>query len=46
MNLFKEFSKEICSNCKNKKECQEELRKRLDDTIKCYEYERKKKNEI
>ena len=39
-NIFKIFIKEICSNCKKKESCQEELRRRIDNSVKCYEYER------
>ena len=41
-NVFKKFSKEICSNCDNR-ECQEELRVKIDGSIKCDKYERKPK---
>ena len=39
-NIFDVFVREICSNCKKRESCQEELRRRLDNTVKCYEYER------
>ena len=42
-NIFNKFIKEVCNNCKNKKECQEELRIRLDNSIKCDKYEQKPK---
>ena len=42
---FKSYSEKICSNCINKKECQEELRIRLDGSIKCDEYKRKKEKQ-
>ena len=38
-NLFRAYVKEICSNCKNGKTCQEELRIRVDGSIWCTEYE-------
>ena len=38
-SIFNVFIKEICSNCKKNKTCQEELRIRINNTIKCYEYE-------
>lgn len=44
-NIYETYARIICANCKNKKECQEELRKRIDNTIKCNKYERKIKNE-
>ena len=44
-SIFEVFDREICSNCKKDKTCQEELRRRLDNTVKCYEYERIDKNE-
>lgn len=41
MNIYETYVKEICSKCKNKnKDC--ELRKRIDNTMKCREYERSK----
>ena len=39
-NLYRLYVKEICSNCKNKEKCQEELHIRVDNTIKCYEYKK------
>ncbi len=44
-NIFEIYAKEICANCKNKKECQEELRQRIDSSIKCDSYKRESKNE-
>lgn len=44
-NIYETYVRTVCANCKNKKECQEELRKRIDNTIKCNKYERKIKNE-
>lgn len=32
------YARELCSNCKNRKTCKEELRKRLDNTIRCDSY--------
>ncbi len=40
-NIFKNFSKQVCSNCINKKECQEELRIKLDGSVKCNKYKPK-----
>lgn len=40
--IYKTYAKEICKNCKNKKDCQEELKRKLDNTIRCERYERKK----
>lgn len=39
--IFETYSKEICSQCKNKEECQEELRIRLDYSIKCDRYKKR-----
>ena len=39
MTIYEQYSKEICSNCNNRKECKEELRKRMDNSIKCEKYE-------
>ena len=44
-SIFDIFLKEICSNCKKDKYCQEELRRRLDNTVKCYEYEKVEEKE-
>ena len=44
-NIYETYARIICANCKNKKECQEELRRRMDNTIKCDKYERENKNE-
>lgn len=43
--LFKTYTKKICSKCKNKGNCQEELRIRIDNSIKCHEYRKEQKNE-
>lgn len=43
--MFKSFIEKICKNCKNKKECQEELRIKMDGSIKCNKYEKDKKIE-
>ena len=45
MTIYEKYSKEICSNCKNRKECKEELRQRLNGSIKCNNYEKEKKLE-
>lgn len=39
-NIYERFSEELCSNCKNKYKCEEELRQRLDGTLCCELYER------
>ena len=39
-NIYERFSEELCSNCKNKYKCKEELRQRLDGTLYCELYER------
>ena len=41
-NIFKTFNKKICKNCKSEN-CPEELRVRLDGSLKCDECERIKK---
>lgn len=38
--IYETYSRTICRNCENKESCQEELHKRLDNTIKCDCYER------
>lgn len=42
-NIYERFSEELCSNCKNKYKCEEELRQRLDGTLYCELYERENK---
>lgn len=42
-NIYERFSEELCSNCKNKYKCEEELRQRLDGTLYCELYERRNK---
>ena len=37
-NIFQKYVKVICSKCKNRQLCQEELRIRIDNTIKCENY--------
>lgn len=44
-NIYETYARTVCANCKNKKECQEELRRRIDGSIKCDKYERENKNE-
>ena len=39
--IFKNYIETNCKNCINEKECKEELRIRLDGTIKCNEYKPK-----
>lgn len=43
--IFETFTRTVCANCKNRKECQEKLRRRIDGSIKCDKYERESKNE-
>ena len=43
--IFETYARTVCANCKNRKECQEELRQRLDGSIKCDKYERNKEDE-
>lgn len=33
--IFETYSREVCSICKNREQCQEELHKRIDGSIKC-----------
>lgn len=37
-SIYETFTRTICSNCINSKQCKEELRQRIDNTIKCDEY--------
>ena len=43
--IFETYARTVCANCKNKVDCQEELRQRLDGSIKCDKYERNKEDE-
>ena len=36
--IYETYTRTLCSNCKNKNICKEELRIRLDNTIKCDSY--------
>lgn len=45
-SIYETYVRIVCVNCKNKEKCSEELRRKLDNTIKCENYERKNKNEI
>ena len=38
-NLYEEYVKNVCKNCKNKENCSEELRIKIDNSIKCDKYE-------
>lgn len=37
--IYETYVRQICSNCKNREQCQEELRIKVDGTIKCNSYE-------
>ena len=39
--IYETYVKEICSKCKNKEDCKEELRTKIDNTIKCEKYKNK-----
>ena len=39
-NIYQTYAREICSKCKNKQQCEEEIRVRIDKTIKCDSYEK------
>lgn len=36
--IYEIYVKEICSKCKNKENCEEELRIKINNTIKCEKY--------
>lgn len=38
--IYETYTRQMCSNCKNRDKCQEELRKKIDNTIRCDKYER------
>lgn len=40
-SIYETYTKRICNNCKNKEKCEEELRIKLNNTVKCENYERK-----
>lgn len=44
-NIYKAYIKEICSNCKNKDSNDCEIRRLIDNTVKCKNYERRKQEE-
>lgn len=37
--IYETYTRTVCSICKNKNKCNEELRKRIDNTIQCEEFE-------
>lgn len=37
--IYETYSRTVCKICKNKEQCQEELRIKIDGTIKCDKYE-------
>ena len=38
-NMYETFASIVCKNCKNKENCNEELRRKIDNSIKCERYE-------
>ena len=36
--IYETYTRTVCKICKNQKECQEELRKRIDNTMKCEKF--------
>ena len=36
--IYETYTRTLCSNCKNKKYCKEELRRKIDNTMKCDKY--------
>lgn len=38
--IYETYVKKVCSICKNKKVCNEELKVKLDRSIKCERYEK------
>ena len=43
--MYQTYQREICKRCLNKDVCQEELVIKIDNSIKCKNYERKDKHE-
>lgn len=43
--IYETYTRTLCSNCNNRYKCQEELRKRIDNTIRCDNYEREIKTQ-
>lgn len=37
--IYETYTRTVCRICKNQKECKEELRKRINNTIKCDKFE-------
>lgn len=37
--IYETYTRTVCSICKNKKNCNEELRKRIDNTLQCEKFE-------
>ena len=44
-SIYETYSRTVCSNCKNKEQCNEELRIKLNNTIKCERYEKENETE-
>jgi len=38
--IYQTYTRTVCSICKYKEECQEELRIKINNTIKCDKYEK------
>lgn len=41
--IYETYTRTVCSICENKKDCQETLRIRIDNTIRCDNYKTKLK---
>lgn len=37
--IYETYVKKVCSTCKNKEACNEELRRRIDGSIRCEGYD-------
>lgn len=44
--IYQTYTRTVCTNCKNKNNCSEELRIRIDNSIKCNRYEKNKNKQV
>lgn len=44
--IYETYTRQICSNCKNRDKCQEELKIKIDRSIKCDNYEKISEEEL
>lgn len=39
-SIYETYAREICKRCKNKQKCEEEIRLKINNTIRCDNYEK------